>query len=312
MKKYIIMSLLIFVPAIAVAGDHCTNPGEYTIDKRCYVTDEQKSQKPYNAVVKVENPNKYKYNCTGVIIKGEDNTPYLVTAKHCARPADTSKEFFQPEKVVILLQDGSLYLTAEPYSFGRTSAENYNKRDDWVVFKFKDEDKEKLKNLALEPKGIEKVTPDTYNLNARFVGYSALKIMSDEEIKRLKKEYAEYMFKRHNERVKEDEWGGIEVVTYILDGNWPELTRDDDYKLKVSDCIYKAGRYGSGCQGWVGSYGGPILDADGNVLGIVTRTDKYRIGGFKHAEVGNNVNVGFEEGTIRINKTGLPSTDETK
>ena len=38
-----------------MAADHCTNPTEYTIDRRCYVTDKQKQQKPYNAVVEVLN-----------------------------------------------------------------------------------------------------------------------------------------------------------------------------------------------------------------------------------------------------------------
>ena len=42
---------MIFMPSVSMAADHCTNPKEYTIDKRCYVTDEQKKEKPYNAVV---------------------------------------------------------------------------------------------------------------------------------------------------------------------------------------------------------------------------------------------------------------------
>ena len=69
MKKYITISLLLFVPFMSMAADHCTNPKEYTVDKRCYVTDEQKKEKPYNAVVAlIDNVDPY---FTGTIVKCE-------------------------------------------------------------------------------------------------------------------------------------------------------------------------------------------------------------------------------------------------
>ena len=72
MKKYAISSLLFLMPFVAMAADdHCTKPDEYTIDKRCYVTDEQKSQKPYNSVVQVIIPDKNGI-CTGTIVKEKD------------------------------------------------------------------------------------------------------------------------------------------------------------------------------------------------------------------------------------------------
>ena len=51
MRRIILFLLFLAVPVNLLAEDACTNPDKYTIDKRCYVTDEQKKEKPYNAVV---------------------------------------------------------------------------------------------------------------------------------------------------------------------------------------------------------------------------------------------------------------------
>ena len=80
MKKiFLFLSFLLYLPCVAPGADHCTDPDKYTVDKRCYVTDEQKKEKPYNAVVRVGS------GCTGIIIE-KNGVPFLLTAKHCTDP----------------------------------------------------------------------------------------------------------------------------------------------------------------------------------------------------------------------------------
>ena len=54
------------MPQFVLSADSCTNPSEYTIDRRCYVTDKQKQQKPYNATVGLIDVDGYIY-CTGTL-----------------------------------------------------------------------------------------------------------------------------------------------------------------------------------------------------------------------------------------------------
>ena len=85
--KRIMVSFLLLMSSPSWANDACTNPEAYTIDKRCYVTEEQKKQKPYNAVATlVRNDGRTK--CSGTIVKRQGLTMddagyFLYTAKHC-------------------------------------------------------------------------------------------------------------------------------------------------------------------------------------------------------------------------------------
>lgn len=81
MVSYIITFVLLVLPSIAMATDGCVHPEQYTIDRRCYVTDVQKERLPYNTVVAlVEDGIKY---CTGTIIKDENGDLYVYTARLC-------------------------------------------------------------------------------------------------------------------------------------------------------------------------------------------------------------------------------------
>ena len=86
MKKIILLFLL-FMPFCSWAGDICTNPEAYTVDKRCYVTEEQKKEKPYNAVATFILADG-RTHCSGTIVKRQGLTQddvgyFLYTAKHC-------------------------------------------------------------------------------------------------------------------------------------------------------------------------------------------------------------------------------------
>ena len=61
MKKIIMTSLFAFMSFASMAADHCTDPTNYKVDKRCYVTDEQKKVAPYNAVVALVNDDGWVY-----------------------------------------------------------------------------------------------------------------------------------------------------------------------------------------------------------------------------------------------------------
>ena len=72
MRKILIGLLLcaVIVPSFGqmLSPDSCGAPDLYTIDKRCYVTDYQKTQSPYNAVVRVAAMGG-EWRCTGTIVQ---------------------------------------------------------------------------------------------------------------------------------------------------------------------------------------------------------------------------------------------------
>jgi hypothetical protein len=105
MKK-ILMFLLLCVFVSPVYGrDRCSGKtDEYTIDKRCYVTDEQKKDTPYNAVVSVEDM------CSGTIVKYGDRY-YVYTAAHCVESDDGNAI---KESIMITLQNNRRYRTSLP------------------------------------------------------------------------------------------------------------------------------------------------------------------------------------------------------
>ena len=103
MKKIYFSLFLLFVPFLSMADlpmipeDGCSasashyNPALptipisrlYTIDRRCYVTDEQKKNSPYNAVVALIDNEGDAY-CTGTVMKQlSTGKLYVRTAKHC-------------------------------------------------------------------------------------------------------------------------------------------------------------------------------------------------------------------------------------
>ena len=224
MKKYIITSLLFFIPFMSMAADHCTNPSEYTIDKRCYVTDTQKQQRPYNAVVGITRPEPVsilsfiKYtNCTGTIARWDyghgparngpqDSGLYLFTAKHCT---DNDNDG-QPDKTLhIKLQNG------DKYDATLVAVGDYNINDDsnfsgdWAIYRLPGDPFQESTDpyIANVHKNMRQYTGGTETWNGipwiyadsdaitrdgrpiSLIGYGCLTIMSDNEIAKLRQNY---------------------------------------------------------------------------------------------------------------------------
>ncbi len=280
MKKYAISSLLFLMPFVAMAADdHCTKPDEYTIDKRCYVTDEQKSQKPYNSVVQVIIPDKNGI-CTGTIVKEKDGKPYLYTAKHCI--LQTIRTTFDTIIIKLEKDDAKYELTehVDGKYWGRP--ETYG--DDWSVYKLPEDKNEDFLKIAIE----KTIKSPGVKYSARVVGYGALKVMSDKEIHDFKQEYDNYLesIGKSEEISDGGVYTGGKYDAEFLNQKRSDLVKDYE-NLKVSVCKYSQNGGGDGCQGWHGNSGGPVLDDAGKIMAIAGRGDDM-IGGIRHAGLIND------------------------
>ena len=290
-----VLVLAILMPLVARAGDSCTDPDKYTIDKRCYVTDEQKKEKPYNAVVKIYG--NYDIVCTGTIIK-YDGHFYVYTAKHCT---DNETNGVVDKSLLVGLQDGR----GRSVILNRTG--NYDISadtgfsGDWAIYQFHEEDDEEdipsvdfSNNIAW---GF-----DNRKYDARVIGYGSLKIMSDVEIENFKRSYIDWL-KARNPDVPEEVFvseglkkyfgftsdGGIDLLS--TPGKvYHKMKRSDDIfrdkqNLKVSHCKYTSSGRREHCQVWGGNSGGGVFDVSGNLMAITTRANSV-IGGSVHADGG--------------------------
>ena len=99
------------MPRFVFCADYCTDPDKYTVDKRCYVTEEQKQEIPYKAVVKVN-------RCTETIVK-KDGGFFMYTAKHCT---DADIDNIADDQLTISLQNG-ISLPVKKYMLGEYDLE---------------------------------------------------------------------------------------------------------------------------------------------------------------------------------------------
>jgi len=299
MKKYIITSLLFFVSAVAVADDSCTNPNEYTIDRRCYVSDEKKAQKPYSAVVGVLGSNNIN-NCTGTIVK-ENDAIYMYTARHCIWHKNWSGDSYSivdDLTVKVKLQNGTVFEVVR---------DEVSDKEDLAVYKFYSKDKNAVKDIAITKTDNSNSKNAVYS-GVRLVGYGALKIMSDKEISDFKKAYEKYLRDTVSEEYmlkQRDEDGGIEVNWVSMSKEWPELSNDMD-KLKESVCDYYVRYGGDGCQGWHGNSGGPVLDQDDKIMALLSKGPDV-IGGEKHARTAGGASGTSNAGTVSFLKKVVPA-----
>lgn len=271
-----------------MADDYCTNPSEYTVDKRCYVTDTQKQGKPYNSVVALITDNDFVY-CTGTIVRDYDNKPYLYTAKHCT----VNEKNSIASALTIKLQNGTR-LSVNKNNIGNYDNKNDENLDgDWAIYSI-----EKFDIPMVEKTNKIKIGIAPYEIpyDAKVVGYGALKIMSDKDISDFRNAYIEYLKEQKHidtkgkENIYGFEDGGIvhdnEYVQNFIYSNTTYWELFDDTKLKVSYCKYLSTGREKGCQTWSGNSGGPIFDSDNKIMGIHTRGNGI-IGGKRHA---NNEN----------------------
>jgi hypothetical protein len=314
MKKYITISLLLFVPFMSMAADHCTNQSEYTVDKRCYVTNDQKKQKPYNAVAGI-------YDifgrivCSGTIVKwnraltskdfvGYGDMLYFITAKHCS---DADFNEIPDEKLDIKLQNGDK-ISVTLVEVGNYDLANDNNLDgDWAIYRLP---VDMIRDIhgqyhinVISVQNMENKFPWIYaDANGyhdgrliRNIGYGTLKIMSDKEIEEFKQRYIDYLQKEGITNISEENTG-IEADggIYVLHdrassfkhklqsgvfSSWYLKNLVEDRTLKVSSCFFKEPNR---CQSWSGNSGGPFIDRSNKLCGILTRGTS-RIGGPNHA-----------------------------
>lgn len=271
-----------------MAADYCTNPTEYTIDRRCYVTEEQKKEKPYSATVGFGDVDGA-FACSGTIVKNRGFF-YIYTAKHCVDNKDGSVK----KQINVTMQSGKK-ITAELSKFGDwTEKDSTNSNGDWAVYEiepnamYSSDVADMLDGAYVKIIGV--VGKDYYE--ARLIGYGGLPILSDQEILDFKNRYIKLL--QETEKINIAEADKETLTNYGLHGsiidispdynNWirvfNELTDCDtflstiDPYLKVSYCSYSDTRWKTGnmyrCQSWLGNSGGGIFDEFGNLIGMLT------------------------------------------
>ncbi len=284
MVSYIITFVLLVLPSIAMATDGCVHPEQYTIDRRCYVTDVQKEQLPYNTVVAlVEDGIKY---CTGTIIKDENGDLYVYTARHCV---DTKNGYAQ-DRITIQTQDGSQFQVNKHRVGDYSSLTDASFPGDWAIYSFS-ASPDNVPYAQLTDK-YATAGPGEVAYNAMVVGYGSLKIMSDQELSDFKQRYVSFLRTEYSALLPN--WidtdaldtHSFPVLDFINNGLSSQEYADlfQNRLLKVSKCNYFSYGRGVGCQIWGGNSGGPIFGEDNKLFGIVTRGN-YIIGGDWHSEM---------------------------
>ncbi len=299
--KIAFLSFLLCAPVVAGAADHCTNPGEYTLDRRCYVTDEQKTQNPFSSVVGLINE-KGIY-CTGTLVKwvvlndlnyGADDV-FLFTAKHCT----DDDEDGQPDEVLqIKTQDENIFQVrvVKTGNYNINSDENLD--GDWAVYRLNRDDVAKVNFIRAYGQSVN-------NGDAMIIGYGSLKIMSDTEIEDFRQKYMDFLKdcggKAASDEIYIAKYGEFVQTDY---SNWrykefeknfdrwyrKELFLDDG--LKISECKYNSESDENRCQVWGGNSGGPVFDKQlKGLIGILTRGYSV-IGSDYHARVADVLSPG--------------------
>lgn len=249
--------------------DRCTENGryknEYTIDRRCYITDEQKQMFPYNTVVEITNVCGH---CTGVIVKDKyDGNLYVYSAGHCVYCHSIGNSN-------ITLQDGKKFELKHMLS-------KLNSFGDFAVFAI--------------PKSEQSGVPYTEIGSLTYtdvdnVGYGSLPILNDKQIHEAKKQWAEFVRKYGQEGIGKYGVAGLEskggfTAAFAMSSIW----KSEQNALKASfNCdVVEEYQHESpstnkrACQGFHGNSGGPFFNREGKVVAIVSKgddnsaTDKY-------------------------------------
>ena len=286
--KRIMVSFLLLMSSLSWANDACTNPEAYTIDKRCYVTEEQKKQKPYNAVATLV-LNDGRTHCSGTVVKRQgltiDDVGYfLYTAKHCV---DLNHDNITDDLLRIRLPSNQEF-NAKLVKQGNLDYQDpASQTGDWAKYRLVTIEQNSADGVKDSLGGAYVKINDSFARgakNVRIIGYGKLKIMSDQEIQDFKNEYTDFIDKtgtNANDTHTDD--GGIYgngVTMFVLKNN----NRFNDNLLKVSKCYQDANTKFTGCQGWGGNSGGGAFDDNGNLMWIPT-LGHYQIGGKDHASI---------------------------
>lgn len=280
----LICLFLLFVPELCFGlDDACTKPDEFTIDKRCYVTDEQKQQKPYNSVVNLTSViGRY---CSGVLIKEKEKI-YLYTAKHCVDKISSKS-----------LKKNITAITLSGKKLKAVLAD--------VVL-----DKDLIKYIV-EPNDVDyvnisKKSENPFVQSVRVIGYGGFNVLSDKTIEKFKKKYIDFLQseKTLNPKGTEYTYGfyNDEGVFYANEKvqeflGWLEFNDKNFYQdifgeqyMKISKCSYYTDTHFDGCQAVEGDSGGGMFNDNGDIIGIIVRALDV-IGGVHNMELTEIENV---------------------
>lgn len=255
--------------------DRCIESGkyanEYTIDRRCYVTDEQKQQHPFDTVVKIQTK---RGQCTGVIVKNpKDNKElYIITASHCVPNAlednmvylpNGAVRFKQPDKRYVTLQNGRqldthiIYSGTVSYSKnGVVSDQNIQNEHDFAILKIDDKD---ITNIPFA--NISTINRED---NVNVIGYGAAVILSNKQIGALKKTFISFL-KKNSDALSIPKYA---EQLYSIMPSMPDILKASfGCKIPTKDPSFN---YKNGCQIWSGNSGGPVFDTQGNAVAITS------------------------------------------
>lgn len=199
--------MMMLLPTVCFGqGDACTRPEEYTVDRRCYVTNQQKQERPFNAVVGLVGTDG-KVFCTGTIVEYKKKL-YVFTAAHCV---DYDHNQQPDNTITVKLQDGRVFVAnqvsvSDYFTQPEIDTDDEHRKEimellwdirkrDWAIYSITKND---TTIPAVSATGQMKI--DVHYLinpdyDALSVGYGSLKIMSDQEINDFKQRYIKFLDK---------------------------------------------------------------------------------------------------------------------
>lgn len=245
-----------------VLYDRCRDNGLYkelyTWDRRCYLTEEQTSKAPYNAIVALTKPEDGFVYCTGTIVKNpNDGKLYVYTAAHC-----TNRTGANP--IHVRMQDGN-EMDCEPAYVGFGSDDS-----DVAMYKISKEYENDVPFVT---------TGNMQSGYVEIIGYGSLPIMNNNQIKAFHQTHAD---KLRELDVDQNDFYNFSIRSELY------TTLPKDSHLKGSFHCYLAQDAEPfdkehHCQSWHGNSGGPIFDENGKLVAILTggyanlSTDRYAV-----------------------------------
>ena len=295
MKKIIFLFSLLFMPIMCFGfDDACTKPDEYTVDKRCYVTDAQKKEKPYNAVALVLDQDGK--DCSGGTVVKKNDKLYLYIGQNadigCSGYTGKLKVRMPNggEYVVSYVDSGSWDMDAYQAGLIDVDGEDPSLSGDWAIYEFDKGDVPSYVGIS------DKLLTNSrkYEYDARAVGYAIPRVMSDKLIEEWKRLYVNYLRKHRNQAISKEEekkfikYGTVYdarvsgFVRYMKEYNpnhynyvYPKTA-----SFMVSKCKYTSNNESVGCQAAQGG----LFDSD-DALMAISGWGGTAIGGKDHFKV---------------------------
>ncbi len=282
-KIPVVFALMTMVPSMCWAlSDACTNPKEYTIERRCYLTEDAWQRAPYKHVLKMWRKADGKVYCTANMVFGQ-----IVTARHCIEDYNVSDLKF-------IAFDGR-EITVKYVGYENEFA--YGKHNPFIDIVFltpSEKDADFVKSNSINTaESINSVTSGSFVS----VGCGGLKILSDKEIDLFQHAYSEFLQnnKEYVARNSDEDFGKPILddgktmnLTYLLSkefyekinpylikyglGTAEDIFTNDSKNIKASLCDRfdqpdeDRELYGN-CSGWHGDSGGGVYRISNGVNG---------------------------------------------